>query len=735
MHVSTTPKRWKKTRLAEAIPFVLGCLASQYAIAQLTPPPPPISTYAGDPGLPGNPASWRTAEFNRDIGMISLGLDDAYAAGFAGQGMNVGLVDSGVFQNWWLEHSAYPPSSVANGPTRFYPIDATGGTTGPTSGFYNQSYNDTHGTHVSGTVGATRDGGTNTTNMHGVAFDADVYMGNTHKTDGVLYGLRPANASVAQTLDNAYLGNVYRAAITLPTANGKPIRHIHSSWGSQPSTENYNTYDPPPGSPSSFGVKNAWLYLYTPDGVADANGNTVHWLNGAIDTAKAGLIVQFSAGNGGYNNPTPRGTATYFLPWLEGKWYVVSGLTTTARTFNADGSVLVPGTNTFNRCGIAKWSCVSAPSSSINSTTVTVSGGVPTATYGSASGTSMAGPHAAATLALVMQRFPYLNNEQVLYTMFTTSRENATTNDAAGNQVSPNPRRGLMVAIPDSRNGWGTPNMKDAFKGPGQLLGRLAVNTQGYNDVWSNDITNVAMDYRKTEDAAEGAAWDAQVIAKGWQNGLPPGYSQNDLADYTIGMERAKARSTRNYVGSLAKSGAGNLYLRGNVSVPGATTVAGGKLGILGNHTPPVALNSGTLVGTGTIAGALTAIGGTLSPGVGADDAASIVGYVLPTGNVLNAGAVKMGAAASYVATIRGDADYTQLQATGLVVVGGTLMVSLAGPVTPGTVQTIIHTSSTLMGTFKNLPEGSVFNVSGQAFRISYLGGSVTLTALASTPV
>ena len=46
--------------------------------------------------------------------------------------------------------------------------------------------------------------------------------------------------------------------------------------------------------------ENAWRrYLSTPDGVADANGNTVHWLNGAIDVARTGTIIGFSAGNAG----------------------------------------------------------------------------------------------------------------------------------------------------------------------------------------------------------------------------------------------------------------------------------------------------------------------------------------------------------------------------------------------------------------------------------------------------
>ena len=95
-------------------------------------------------------------------------------------------------------------------------------------------------------------------NMHGVAFNADVYLGNTHKTDGVLYGDLPATATAAQTPDNAYLANVYRAVNAAATANGQPIRIITSSWGSQPNTENYNTYDTPPGSPARRAMRGRW---------------------------------------------------------------------------------------------------------------------------------------------------------------------------------------------------------------------------------------------------------------------------------------------------------------------------------------------------------------------------------------------------------------------------------------------------------------------------------------------
>ncbi|MGH8880615.1 MAG: S8 family serine peptidase, partial [Stackebrandtia sp.] len=378
------------------------------ANAGLSTPPPPIETYEGDPGQLGDPASWRTAEFLRDNGLISIGAEYAYAAGYSGTGMNIGMVDSGYFAGHMREHGSLDTDYAIG--DRYFSVVAQGGETGPTPGTYDPAFNDSHGTHVSGTIAASRDGVGETqpdgpaANMHGVAFNANLYGGNTHKTDGVFYGLVPDNATPAQTPDNGYLGNVYRAVNRADTANGRPVRLITTSWGSAPPTENYNTLEPPPGGPASFGLNAAWRYISTPDGVTDANGNTVHWLNGAIEVARTGTILQFTAGNSGYANPTPRGAAPYYLPDLEGRCVTTSGINPgLGRTFNADGSVLVPGQQEFNQCGVAKWSCVTAPSRAINSTTVQVVDGLPQPRYGGSSGTSMAGPHSAAALALIMQ--------------------------------------------------------------------------------------------------------------------------------------------------------------------------------------------------------------------------------------------------------------------------------------------------------------------------------------------
>jgi subtilase-type serine protease len=713
--------------------MVAPCVFAQPAMAQL-PKPSPINTYVGDPGRLGDPASWRTPEFNRDAGLVSIGAEFAYAAGYSGTGMNIGIVDSGFFAGHVREHGSLD-TKYATG-DRYFSVEAHGGETGPTPGFYDPAFNDLHGTHVSGTVGASRDGvgetqpGGPEANMHGVAFNSNVYLGNTHKTDGVFYGLLPPAATTAQTPDNAYLANVYRAVNRAKTANGKPIRIITSSWGSQPPTENYNTYDPPPGSPDSFGLNTAWRYLSTPDGVADPNGSTTHWLNGAIDVARTGTILQFTAGNSGYANPTPRGAAPYFLPDLEGRWFTTSGINpTVGRTFNPDGSVLVPGQQSFNQCGVAKWSCVTAPSNGINSTTVQLVDGVPQPRYGSASGTSMAGPHSAAALALIMQRFPYLTNEQALYTMFTTGRQNNTISDAEGNAV-PNPARGQIVQVPDRRNGWHTPSLRDAMKGPGQLLGPFDVNTRGSSDVWSNDISDAAIQARAQEDAAEAAAWEATKVAKGWTHGLPAGASDVDKSDFAIGTRREQARNARVYEGSLTKRGGGTLFLAGRDTWHGTSTVFGGKLSVVGSHAGPIDVRGGTLGGSGSVADSIDVTGGVLQPGVARKEAERAADEHIVPGNVLNvAGGVRIDGKGRLAATISGDSDYTSVRAAGDLVLHGNLRLDAHGTLTPGTVLTIMSGRS-ISGTFHALAEGAVVHANDHQFRVSYQNTSVTLTVI-----
>jgi subtilase-type serine protease len=711
-----------RTSLVAAVTSVavlVPCVVSQPALAQASKPAP-ITSYDGDPGRIGDPASWRTPEFMRDTGLLAMGAEYAYAAGYSGTGVNIGIVDSGFFAGHVREHGSYATNYAIG--DRYHSVTAQGGYTGPTPGYFDPAFNDTHGTHVSGTVGASRDGvgdGTEN-NMQGVAFDADIYLGNTHKTDGTLYGQVPPGATEAQTPDNGYLENVYKAVNGAKTKNGKRINVLTTSWGSPSPLENYNTYD---------GLEEGFRYLATPDGVADANGNTQHWLNGAISAAKTGTVLQFTAGNSGYANPTPRGATPYFRPDLEGHWFTTSGINpTVGNTVNPDGSIRVPGTEDFNQCGVAVWSCVTGPSNGINGTVVNVVDGVPQAGYRALSGTSMGGPHTAAALALITQRFPYMTNEQALYTMFTTGRQNATVSDANGNAV-PNPTAGQMVQVPDTRNGWHTPSLREAMQGPGQLLGVFDLDLGGRNDVWSNDISDVAIRARQQQDAAEAATWTATKIAKRWTHGLPADASDKDKFDYATGMRREKARDARVYEGVLNKRGNGTLLLTGNDTWHGTSTVSGGKLSIVGSHAAPVDVRgSGTLGGTGTVTGDVDVAQGALQPGVTAAEADSVKNAVTP-GNVLSVGGnVRIGEAGQLAATVSAGGS-TSVRAGGDVVLGGSLRLDAPGPVIPGSVLTIM-TGKSIRGTFNALPEGAIAHVHGHQFKISYKNNSVTLTAL-----
>lgn len=536
------PRHLKRTRLAV---MVLAAVAAQQAAA--------ITTYAGDPGMLGDPASWRTAEFNRDWGLLAIGAEFAYARGFSGAGIKVGEVDSGYLDTHRELSSSRYTGVLVNG----------------IAGAYNPAYNDGHGTHVAGTIGASRDGANVTNNMHGVAFNASVFVGNTGKTDGVLYGIPQATQTAAQTIDQKHVADVYRAV------NAQGVRIISTSFGSQPNSEQYETLMPSTAIAGNgqnlsgrAGLLGAWGYL--------ANEDT--WFQGTLDAARTGTVIVFSAGNGGYKNPSPRASAAYFDPTLEANWLGVAAIRQTVnlngqavgQTLNADGSVNVPGVQLYNQCGVAKWSCVTAPGQAIYSSVVS-------GAYGSSSGTSMAAPHASGALAVVMERFGYMSNEQALTVLKTTAVQNATISNANGAAIV-NPNAGKMVEVPDERNGWGTISLKNAMNGPGQFTGRFAVNTQGQNDTWSNNISDVAIKARKIEDDAEAASWNATKAAKGWTNGLPAGASADERNEYTVGMARETARSTREYEGSLAKFGQGTLVLSGDNSFSGGVELHGGQL-------------------------------------------------------------------------------------------------------------------------------------------------------------
>ena len=486
-------------------------------------------------GKPGDPASWRSAEFQRDWGLARMQADQAYAAGITGKGVKIGALDSGF-------DAAHPEFAS----DRYHPVMASGsyvdGSLFNVNGTLNPN-NDSHGTHVVGTMGASRDG----TGMHGVAYNAQIYVGNTNNNDSFLFGPKP---------DPRY----FKAAYDALAAAG--VRAINNSWGSQPPDVSYRT-------------------LADLHAAYAQHWNQGTWLDAAADVSRRGVINVFSAGNSGYPNASVRSALPYFQPDLEGHWLAVSGLDQSNQ-------------QKYNQCGVAKYWCITTPGANIDST-------IPGGGYAIKSGTSMAAPHATGALALVMERYPYMNNQQALEVLLTT----ATQLD------------GSVTDAPTERVGWGVANLNRAMHGPGQLLGAFDANlAAGQSDVWSNDISDKALIQRQSEDLAEHRAWQQILQDKGWQNGIPAGASQQDQTDYAVGMARDAAAATRVYQGSLIKSGAGRLLLTGDNTFRGPTTVNGGVLSVNGSLASAVTVNdSGTLGGSGRIGALIANSGGRVAPG------------------------------------------------------------------------------------------------------------------------
>ncbi|MFJ2380159.1 autotransporter serine peptidase EprS [Pseudomonas protegens] len=486
-------------------------------------------------GRPGDAASWRSAEYLQDWGLDRMQANQAYAAGLTGSGVKIGALDSGF-------DAAHAEASSL----RFHPVIASGnyqdGSGFQVSGVLNAN-NDTHGTHVTGTMGAARDGN----GMHGVAFNAQVYVGNTNGNDSMLFGPGP---------DPRYFQAVYGA---LADAG---VRVINNSWGSQPKDVSYQTLQ---------GLHAAYAQHFGQD----------TWLDAAAQVSRQGVINVFSAGNSGYANASVRSALPYFQPELEGHWLAVSGLDKNNQ-------------QKYNQCGIAKYWCMATPGAAITST-------VPGGGYATYNGTSMAAPHATGALALVMERYPYLDNQQALQVLLTTARQ----------------LDGSLTQAPGSLVGWGVPDLGRALHGPGQLLGEFKVNLEaGQGDVWSNGISDQALAQRQVEDAAEHQAWQQTLKDRGWEQGPGAQASQQELTDYAVGMVRDAAAAQRLYQGSLVKSGAGWLLLSGDSSYRGPTTVDGGLLVVNGSLASAVTVNSGaSLGGSGQVAALTATRGARVAPG------------------------------------------------------------------------------------------------------------------------
>jgi len=557
----------------------------------------------------GNTSSWESDEYKKDWGLTSMNASTAYALGFDGSGVKIGVMDSGVLLShpefgggrinivkssgvYDKDGMRYPDTKYGNSPFKAgssSEYDETNkgefkkGEKFDIDGSWQAGVNDSHGTHVSGTMAASRDGN----GMHGVAYKSNLYSANTGGNDGMTYG---------PNQDYNFFLKGYNA---LADAG---VRVINNSWGSNRKVN--SAYSGATGYKPSSGLRHINEYntnIRDTISVTETNNAKDHMylkdLNAAkkayyqfvtkgeksfIDAAyevavKRQVIQVFTAGNRSLMAESfTRAALPYFRPDAEKYWVNVTGQNGTwgyPNGSNANGEV--SDAQRFNLAGNSKWWTIAAPAADIYSSTVNLK--TKKASYASWGGTSMAAPHVSGALGVIFQRYPYMNAAQVRDTMLTTARQ---TTLRAGHEGQPLERWGSDgLGVPSKVWGWGILDLGKAMFGPGQFLGNFDI-TMDQDDIWSNDISDKAIKFRKIEDQNEAAVWAARKAVLASKQNLSP----EEKAELTFETAREKARAERaaqGYEGALIKRGSGTLTLTGDNTFTGTTTIYSGRISAL----------------------------------------------------------------------------------------------------------------------------------------------------------
>ena len=555
-------------------------------------------------GKAGDPASWRSSEFNAEWGLGAIHADQAYAAGYTGKGIKLGIFDQPVYAKHpefagenkvinlvteGIREYTDPYIPVKKGDTFRYdgtPSVDSDGTLG------------SHGTHVGGIAAGSRDGGA----MHGVAFNAQIISaenGDPGPEDGIILGND---------------GAVYQAGWDALVASGARI--INNSWGIG-ITEKFEEGGYDPAYPH-FTVNDAQKQFDQIKQILGTKPGGAY--QGAIDAARSGVVTIFAAGNdGNLNNPDAMAGLAYFVPDIAPNWLSVASLQDPSNS--GDYSI-----STFSsRCGYTASFCVSAPGTRVYSSVIEgTSVENLTTGYAKYSGTSMAAPHVAGSVAVLMERFPYLNGAQVAEVLKTT----ATDMGAPGI---------------DALYGWGMINLGKAINGPGML----ATVEDIPEEFRIPDPTGVA--YGPTQFVV-----DLPGVGAVLDKGKP---TERVCSDVLCGLDFWSNDISGH--GGLTKEGMGTLVLTGNNTYSGPTLVNQGRLAVNGSVTSTVSVQSGGIVGGSGTVGSLTARqGGTVAPG-------NSIGTLNVAGNV------SFEPGSRYAVEVGPNGQSDRIQSSGSATIGG----------------------------------------------------------------
>lgn len=571
----------------------------------------PVIAYE-EPGVLGNISSWETPEYYKDWGLRAIKASTAYAMGITGKDIKLGFMDSGLltshpeFQggrfftviqsgSYGKDGMKYPDAEQDNAPfnksepvvwsedDELYISNLVTSNLGSfkkgenfnLDGSWIYGVNDAHCVNVASVLGANRDGN----DIHGIAFNAHIYSANTGGNDNITYG---------PTQDYQFFLQGYNALAE------QGVKFINNSWGSNRRLASAYT--------GATGWDQDWVWNNTTQSwelkavessepyahmnLKDLDSakkayyqfvltNEKSFIDAAYEVAKDKKIVQvFTAGNRtGMKYPFTRAMLPYFRPDSENFWLNITG---------QDGDQEYPYSSNvdkhlWNESRGAKWWSIAAPANNTRAANVNYTDFENLSDYGKASyiddfgGTSGAAPHVTAALGLVQERYPYMSSSQARDVLLTTARQTKLSNSAQ-------PLDGWTSSLgtPDDVWGWGIADVGSAMFGPKQFLGTFDI-TMDNSDIWSNDISDIAIKYRKTEDEFENMQWAARKIQLIEKNIL----TSEEKAELEVENARSEARNLREaqgYEGRLIKRGDGTLTLTGNNTFTGTTEIHKGTL-------------------------------------------------------------------------------------------------------------------------------------------------------------
>jgi len=347
-------------------------------------------------------AGFETAEYEGMGGLAAIHASSAYARGATGEGITVGVIDSGVYE----EHIEF---STGSGNKVSYAGSDYGGSNPRTDEAVS------HGTLVAGIIAANRDNNLNTNlNMHGVAYEANILAFEIPLGSGD-GPYEPLDETSLTFGDDNYFADRF-------TTMANQVDIINMSFGFS-------------------GV----VTSYSAASIENSLGNTVDALRQQNKAQGDRAIFVISAGNAfgdldefnievDASSPELLPGLPYLFPELQNHMLAVAAV-------DRSGAI----SSYSNHCGAAASFCLAAPGGGdangdgdfayneliLSPVSPPADGETGESYYGRTIGTSFAAPLVSGSLALLKQLFPTVGNHELVNRLLETANKNGIYADSS----------------------------------------------------------------------------------------------------------------------------------------------------------------------------------------------------------------------------------------------------------------------------------------------------------------